>query len=363
MIERADKGGRLRWRDRGMPLSAITAWGRVESAALGLDGFTVEGWTRAWTEDPAPPTILLARDGVVRAEWKAGALKDGRHSFAETLPLQVVGAPLVFDFRLYAVSPAGEAVRLEATEQAGAVLGLALRSVHDFYRKIQTPSTRISDPELLLHVAIYAFQRFPDDYPLNAGALCVLGYRILEATEANAALLAIFDTQKARLIEQAPTLPKGLFLRWHTSIRLIAGYLAYQRGLMEEAIGHFEAIARFADELPDWPTAMTNVLLGGFIAGYLHWERGDRDRAIACWDQAPAIFRLGAGQAPFQNFYAYGEVANAIRVAQESFVARKVAETGGPIADPAIGPVGRGIQLEQLPSPIGRLVAQRRGSG
>jgi hypothetical protein len=355
----AATGGMLRWRDRSLAIAGSDPAGQVEAARLGLGDFTIAGWAAARPEDAAPPAILLARDGVVRAECLARPAAEGRHAFEWRIPLEVVARPLVFDFTLYAVTPEGEAAPLAAQGHAAAVLGLALRSVHDFYRRIQTPSTRIDDPEILLYASVYAFDRFPADYPLHAGALCVLGYRLLDAKGGDAGLQALFAAQKDRLLAMAPELPEGLFLRWHTSIRLIAGYLAYQQGRTAEAITHFEAIARFAGDLPQWPTAMTNVLLGGFIAGYLHWEQGDTARAIACWSQAPEVVRLGAGQAPLQNFYAYGEIANAIRVAQESYVARRVAETGGPLADASLGPVGRTIQLDQLPSPIGRLVARR----
>ncbi|MDO9708292.1 tetratricopeptide repeat protein [Paracraurococcus lichenis] len=359
MTEPAAKGAELRWRDRIVPIAALPPAGCVEQVRLGLGSFTLSGWVPAQPDDPLLPQILVVRAGVVRAECRAERAAGGRHGFELRLPLEVVAAPMVFDFTVYALRADGAAVRLQAEGRAAAALGLKLASVHDFYRQIQTPSTRTSDPEILLYASVYAFERFAGDYPLNAGALCVLGYRLLDAPGQEPELMALFDVQKERLLGLTPTLPEGLFLRWHTSIRLVAGYLAYQRGRIAEAIGHFEAIAHFAGDLPKWPTAMTNVLLGGFIAGYLHWEQGDAARAIACWSQAPDILRLGAGQAPLQNFYAYGEIANAIRVAQESFVARRMAEAGGPIADAAIGPPGRRIELENLPSPIGRLVRQR----
>jgi hypothetical protein len=148
-------------------------------------------------------------------------------------------------------------------------------------------------------------------------------------------------------------------LRWHTSVRLIAGYLAFQNGKDEDALRHFTAILPFLGDLSYWPQSLTNLLLGLFLTGYFTFLAGDKEAAIEHWSRAPTVFRFGCSIAEFQNYYAYGEVGNALRVVQECYVAAQVVKGGGPITNASLAPVGRSLDLRQLPCPIARLAKER----
>ena len=137
----------------------------------------------------------------------------------------------------------------------------------DFMRLIQTPSTRIKDPELLAYAWIHAMSRFSGDYAICCAALCVIGYRILNKEINISDLDLFFKEQAKRFIDIKPNIPFGLYLRWHSSLRLIMGYLAYQSNDLEEVRIHFEKISEFESELKSWPTFLYKYSPCGICLG------------------------------------------------------------------------------------------------
>ena len=227
-------------------------------------------------------------------------------------------------------------------------------------RLIQNFSTRITDKPTLVFTAVHAMKRFPNDYAVRAAALCTLGYRVLDHEVNDPEIVAFFDQEAIRLLEEQPAIARGLLLRWHTSVRLIAGYLSYQKGNREAAIVHFDNIAGWFLDLPKWPQALTNVLLGVYISGYLLMESGRRQEAVARWAQAEAILRFGSTFSEFMNYYAYGELENAVKVARDCHMARLVVQEGGPLHNTTLAPDGIGLDPRTVPGPIGRLSAEYR---
>ena len=102
----------------------------------------------------------------------------------------------------------------------------------------------------------------------------------------------------------------------------------------------FTAIVPFIADLSEWPQSLTNLLLGLFLTGYFNFLTGNKEAAIEHWSRAPEIFRYGCSIAEFQNYYAYGEVGNALRVVQECYVAAQVVKGGGPITNVSLAPAG-----------------------
>jgi hypothetical protein len=343
--------------------------GAVDSGYLTLTGVTLVGWAVSNpTEDqPAlpPSEILVVSDDQVIFTAKPNqqrpdiAQKYGNQAvaagFALMLDIALIPPPLKTNVTLYACN--GEtATLLPMIHEGDRLNGLNIATGRDFIRLIQSPSTRLPDPQTLAYAAYHCVRSLPPDFAIRAAALCVVGYRLLNHEIEDPALVQFFENESQGLLAETPKVSRGLFLRWHTSVRLIAGYLAFQAGREAEAVEHFGVIPNFATDLTEWPQALTNVLLGLFITGYLRYRAGRVDMAIQQWSRGEAIFRFGSSISEFQNFYAYGEVGNALRVVQECYVAMQVVHGRGPITNPSLAPPGTDIDLRRLPSPFAKLV-------
>ena len=347
--------------------------GSVDNAHLTLSGATMVGWA---VSNPAegqvalPPLeiLVVGDDRVIHAARPDQPRPDLAREFGDQattsgfsieLDIALIPPPLKTTFKLYAYD--GEtATLLPMALERDRLSSLNIETGHDFIRLIQSPSTRLPDPETLAYAAYHCVRRLPPDFTVQAAALCVIGYRLLNHEVDDPALRRFFESESRDLLAETPRIPRGLFLRWHTSVRLIAGYLDFQAGREAAATEHFAVIPGFAADLTEWPQALTNILLGLFITGYLRYRAGQRDAAIEEWSRGEGIFRFGSSIAEFQNFYAYGEVGNALRVVQECYVAIQVVQGHGPISNPSLAPPGTNIDLRRLPSPFAKLIDQAK---
>jgi hypothetical protein len=345
--------------------------GAVDSAKLSKTGAFFACWavTNANGQQAVPPEafLVVSQGKVIFMERPNAERKDISAKLGEAtklsglklnIPLDLIPAPLLPDFEFYAFDGVETATKLSYFAPNDTLSQIRIQSGSDYMRLIQTPSTRLRDPETLVFASLHALKRSPNDYAIGCAALCVIGYRLLDKEVVDDEIRNAFDEHGKNFVEMRPAIPFGLYLRWHTSLRLILGYLAYQAGNLEAARIHFERIIDFTADIATWPQSLTNILLGVFISGYLSDQSGNTAQAIQTWGRAEGILRYGAGVAQFQNFYAYGELGNAVRVAQECYVAMTAAKEGGVIRNVALAPEGRQIDLRQVPSPIGRLAAE-----
>jgi hypothetical protein len=363
----------IHYRDRPIAVQADRFIGSIDSAQLTRMGASLTGWaltTPGEGRPSGPPQefLVVSGDRVIHATSPNRARPDLARTHGEgaaqagvslTLDIDMIPPPLRPHFTVYAFD--GEAATaLPFAREHDRLSGLNIATGHDFIRLIQSPSTRLPDPQTLAYAALHCMRRLPPDFAIKAAALCVIGYRLLNHEIDDPALPALFASESQALLAERPKIPRGLFLRWHTSVRLIAGYLAFQAGREAEALEHFAVVPTFVTDLTEWPQSLTNLLLGLFITAYLRYRAGQIDAAIKDWSRAEAIFRFGASISEFQNFYAYGEVGNALRVVQECYVAIQVVRGGGPITNPSLAPPGMDIDLRRLPSPFAKLVDEAK---
>jgi hypothetical protein len=276
------------------------------------------------------------------------------------LGLELIPPPLIAKFEFYAYDGEATATKLDFFEKNNQLGETEIRSAADFVRLIQGPSTRVKNKQTLLYASVHGLQRFRDDFPICAGAVCVIGYRILDHEVTDTDVIGIFNTEIDRLLSAKPNIPKGLFLRWHTSLQLIAGYLAYQQGDRTRAQQHFAGILALLPDQPSWPTATSNILIGIYASGYLLMEERKPADAISLWRKADGVLRLGLGLANFENYYAYGELTNALNIARECDMAIRVVEAGGPLHDARLAPDGLGLDPRTMPGPLGRISEEYR---
>ena len=349
--------------DPGLHIGAVDETGTTKS------GGRFAGWAldRAASR-PARSFIVASDHGAIQVMPNVNRSDIARRFGPESalcgvmgeIPLQLIGGLFAPKLRYFACNDRRIITELPVLKENDQLGKLQILTGHDFFRMVQTPSTRISDANVLVHLALHVLSRNRDNYVLGAAAACVLGYRLLdgngEAQRQKDVILGEID----RLLGERPQLDRGLFLRWHTSLRLIAGYLAYQAGADAQAFDQFKDIGSFAIELKRWPQALTNILIGVVIAGYLLYERGDLPAAVERWQTVEDLLRYGASVAEFQNSYAYGELGNAVRVAQFAHIAALCALQGGVLNDASLAPLGTRLDIREVPGPMGKLVSDRQ---
>jgi hypothetical protein len=363
----------LLFEGRNLRVSRDAFLGSVDNANATRNGVSFTAWAisnRSPSNVAKPPAaFLIVANGMVIINTAPNSRrpdisdKFGPDAIACGLKIELtldqVPMPFVPDFTFYAFDGHDCVCVVPFFTPNNHLRDAQIKSGSDFMRLIQTPSTRLSDAQTLAYVSAHCLNRLPGDYSIRAAALCVIGYRILNGEVSDSSLEELFWVSTKVLLSETPQIERGLFARWHTSVRLIAGYLAFQAKKDDEAIIHFEAVTNFFIDLPHWPQLLTNVLLGFFISGYLRNQNGEQSEALLHWSKGADIFRFGCSIAQFQNYYAYGELGNALRVVTECYTGMQVIKGNGPINNPAIAPLGLDIDLAKLPSPLGRLVSQR----
>lgn len=341
--------------------------GAVDYGQLLAEGARVCGWAVKRSNGAACSTfeIVIANSraqsetsNVKREDVKlASPYEDQMCGFSSFLPLDALPKPLNIDINVYAVDEDNGIATLLPKHRPKYHLDLPIKSASDFVRLIQTPSTRIENPITITMAAYHALDRLPRDFIVKSGALCVIGYRMLEGHDLPKKVSSAFWSHSEAALNEAPSLDRGVVFRWKGSIGLLRGYLALQQKNIDEAVNSFSSVYAMKDELQYWPTALTNVLLCIYMTAYLKYRRGEIDEAVNLWATAGDLFKFGCANAKFSNVYAYGEVRNALQVAEECHVCALVAKTAeGKIVNPALGPIGRAIRAEAIPGPFSRLV-------
>ena len=348
--------------------------GAVDATALTKNGASFRCWAltnpdRSEKVQLPAQFLFVARDQAVGAFAPNADRADLARKFGPStlhcgldvdLDLELLPRPLLPRLDVYAYDGDQTVSQLRFTSANDHLAQVTIATGADFFRLIQTPSTRLKDSTTLVYASMHILRRFPDEFAIRAAAICVIGYRLLEGTVIDNEIAELFEGESTRLLKLTPDLARGLFLRWHTSLRLIAGYYSYRKGDKTSARRHFDAIPKFAVDLEYWPQALTNILLGVYISGFLAFEPEHADAAIERWESAEGILRHGAAVSQFKNYYAYGELVNAVQVARECRIAAMVARNGGPLHDVSVAPDGLGLDPRTVPGPIGTLEAQYR---
>lgn len=337
--------------ESGFRLQSGICVGEVSTGTMTREGARISGWARLLPGASGPVTVVVFANGAAIARLQGDAVDaDGRFAFTQDLPVESFRPPLMIDFSVFALDASGAGAQLPATGTAADLLRIQIGSRPDFLRAIQSPTERLRDPQILFYTSLHGLSRFRDDFAARSAAICTMGYRMNEGLEVPPAARQAFWEEVETLLGSTPDVPRGLWLRWHTSVRLIAGYAAYRQGSEALAAEHFSRVADFAFELNHWPTALTNVLIGIFLSGWTRYGRREWAEASREWRRAEGVLRLGASIAQFQNYYGFGELQNAVKVAQECFVGVQQAERqGAPINDTRLVMADYQVDVRHLP--------------
>jgi len=322
--------------------------GEVDFGELNVTGVLLKGWAKSATKSAESIQIVILSSDQPAAKL---SLPQGSEPvpFEISVPASFFRTPLVIELKVLAECGATTA-NLPLTGSAANLAQIRVGSRQDLLRLVQSPTERLKDPNLLFYTSYHSLSRFPGDFAAHSAATCVMGYRLIEGLVVPSSAREKFWERVDYLLRAEPAVPRGLWLRWHTSTRLVAGYLAFHEKNTQKAAEYFDGIGDFAFELSYWPAALTNVLIGIFLAGWIHYERGEFAEAAQAWKRAEGVLRYGSAISQLPNFYAYGELTNAIKVAQECYIGCIQAENGGKsVEDARIVPAGYQLDIRHLP--------------
>jgi hypothetical protein len=306
---------------------------------------------------PRPDAIVVCFGNVVVTKQKLGRTDASLEVTCE-IGVDLLPAPLNCGFTVYTLDEKRRTCsQAVGSAEATPLMQVVISNEIDFARLIQGPATRIGDEATILYGAVHALGRFPNDYGVRAGCLCVIGYRLIHRFPCEPEVLALFDAEAAKLLASPTRLPQGPSMRWIISVRLIVAYVEIWRGDTVAAEQQLREITYWGGQMAAWPSSLTNILLAQYGLGYLALQRGDSTVASDMFGAAESLFRYGSAVAEFRNVYSYGELGNALTVARECAIGQRIARSGKDVIhDPSIATPGTRLVPKILPAPLGWLL-------
>lgn len=328
--------------------------GAVDVGRVTLNGIKVKGWALNSSGTAPAGKIALLMGGrlhfIVETSFPRPDISRTRGElvlhcgFSCDIPIDSIPGRFKPDVCAYALDDNGTATPVPIY-RPGYFLNIHIDSWRDFSDQIQVPSTRISDPETAAMVAYHCYHRFESDYVVKSGALCVIGYRLLcSPTPAILVLRPFFAKAIKELAEEVPSTSPGVYLRWHTSLRLLQGYWNLQQQDLQAAMESFAEVKNHWHSLDFWPSAISNLLIAALLAGLIYQTKGNFAAALHQWSGSDELLKSGIKNAKFENTYAFDELINAVTIARECKVGI-LASPNMEINDGSIAPPGRRVNI------------------
>ena len=336
--------------------------GLAVSMALTLEGASLTFWRSAGMVLAAATRFHVFSDDRLVATLVATA-GDADANGADKTPigsLQVALADLPRPYCLQLVVcvrlPQASALQPVQWVDGDTLHELAIRDDKGFSNLVQNPASRIKDETQILFASVHCLARFPNSFWISAGAVCVIGYRIIHGKCGDSRVEDVFRSHLDRTLAMRTDVPYGVRMRWIISMRLIGAYVALHASDRVAARVQLREIVSFATNLPEWPSSLTNIMLAQYGLGYLALLDADKAAAASHFRDSINLFRYGCLVAQFPNAYSFGELGNALKVAEASFIGHAVCRLGSPIQDGNIAAVGTRVDPRMLPAPLGWLL-------
>lgn len=201
----------------------------------------------------------------------------------------------------------------------------------EFIRHVQSPSNRAPDKEAMAFHARQYLLANPDKPILAAGALTILGYRVLDNSwtdpdggsfclaRAEPVLEALSDPQDERS------------LRWFISLSLVCHYLQISRGDKVSGLARLRRVWELRERVTISPAQGTNLLKATFHLGSGLWRQGMQPLAEEVLTSAKDTFRTAASLWTFDNYHSGSELvvmANLVRACLVWLERERFAATG-----------------------------------
>ncbi|MFG6082289.1 hypothetical protein ACEUZ9_002934 [Paracoccus litorisediminis] len=192
-----------------------------------------------------------------------------------------------------------------------------IRTKAEFSDRVQGPASRQLHDEAARFCCRRAIRRHSDNYPLQAAAACVLGYRILEAFDPDDTDIAEVRNVGLAIIRQTPADEDGI--RWRCSVGTMLGYLGI---LLQEPELSQEALSATLEHRDASRLRTPNYARGEILLAALSLMQDRKGEALELLRDAEDAFRGGVAgsriEIPSQGYYACTEIhasLSAVRIA------------------------------------------------
>ncbi|MBD9528943.1 hypothetical protein [Paracoccus sp. PAR01] len=220
--------------------------------------------------------------------------------------------------------------------QQDALTLVDIRSKAEFSDRVQGPASRQLHDEAARFCCRRAIRRHSDNYPLQAAAACVLGYRILEAFDLDDTDIAEARNAGLAIIRETPTDEDGI--RWRSSVGTMLGYLGI---LLHDPDLSQEALSAALEHRDVGRLRTPNYARGEILLAALSLMQERKGEALELLRDVEDAFRGGVAgsriEIPSQGYYACTEIHASLFAVRTAFdLRRAIAATPNGVALEAV---------------------------
>jgi hypothetical protein len=196
----------------------------------------------------------------------------------------------------------------------------------EFVEFFQNPAFRVANPAIIAWASRRMMELAPDNAMSFMSAFCVMIYRHLENGYFSTGEILEFAKKWERLYGAMFQPVRGERYRWVISVKLALGYFFLTQKNELEARRNFVDISGMEEQIPSWPQASTNILIGVFMAAWLDNRAGDNEAALGRLARSYDILKAGVNYLPVWSKHHFSELENSLRIARECFAFQKILE-------------------------------------
>jgi hypothetical protein len=196
----------------------------------------------------------------------------------------------------------------------------------EFVEFFQNPAFRVANPSIIAWASRRMMELAPENALSFMSSFCVMIYRHLENGYFSTGEIEEFAKKWERLYGALFQPVRGECYRWVISVKLALGYFFLTQKNEPEARRNFVDIAGMEEQIPSWPQASTNILIGVFMAAWLDHRAGDNAAALARLARSYGILKAGVNYLPVWSKHHFSELENSLRIARECFAFQKILE-------------------------------------
>ncbi|MTH60688.1 hypothetical protein [Paracoccus litorisediminis] len=197
-----------------------------------------------------------------------------------------------------------------------------IRSKAEFDNRVQGPASRQLHDEAARFCCRRAIRRHSDNYPLQAAAACVLGYRILEALDPDDTDIAEVRNAGLAIIRETPAGEDGI--RWRSSVGTMLGYLGI---LLQDPDLSQEALSAALEHRDAGRLRTPNYARGEILLAALSLMQERKGEALELLRDIEDAFRGGVAgsriEIPSQGYYACTEIHASLFAVRAAFDLRR----------------------------------------
>lgn len=191
-----------------------------------------------------------------------------------------------------------------------------------FYSKIQNFSTRIRHPFTLIGQAKIFFSENSDDPLLQAAAIVVVGYKILENPADNLKITEWFNSNISNVIEKLSKPTSHIEYRWLLSATLIESYISFPKFQADVSryLDNLQRVYILREQIKNYAPQATNMLKLTFLLGSVLWVSGNKDQGISVLKSATETLKYASQSWPFDSYHSAAEYVASAQITRACLV-------------------------------------------